>query len=188
MHEKDEDAGIFAEAQDGYHAVEREHDLRLKVRGSGRLKRLVIANMHENVCREAAEAEIHVARFSRRILRRKSVREYVYLVILLLGHATWSRKKGTDPLLYQILYLENRRSREHRTEHVATNFCVCIFNKAGRRLVHIECAIYGHVLVPLVPRVVDLIVHVRVRKVELLPQIQSPSNAQSKQITYQVGL
>src|SRR6266571_5509509 len=79
------------------------------------------------------------------------------------------KKKGTDPLLYQILRLENRRSREHWTEHVATNFCVFIFNKAGRRLRHVERAIYRRVLVPLVLRVVDLVVHVRVRKVELLP-------------------
>ena len=82
VHEKDEDAGIFAEAQDGYHVVEREHDFSLKVWSSGRLERLVVAKMHENIRREAAEAEIHVARFSRHILRRKSVRKYLHLLAL----------------------------------------------------------------------------------------------------------
>ena len=56
MQERDEDARIFAQAQNGEHRLTPDDDIRMEIRSFGGLERLVIAEEGEDVSRKAAEA------------------------------------------------------------------------------------------------------------------------------------
>ena len=100
-----------------------------------------------------------------------------------------------DLFLYQALHLENRRSGEHRAEHVASGLRVCISDVTRRRLIRVECPVHYGILVPLVLQIVDLVVRVRIRKVQLCVTTKVNhfflfSNRSKNKIrkTYQIGL
>ena len=79
MDEGDEQARVLADAQHGEHALERNDDIRVKIRGVGGLERFVIAEEGEYVGGKATEAEIEVARFSCCVLTGKCITEHVHL-------------------------------------------------------------------------------------------------------------
>jgi hypothetical protein len=96
-----------------------------------------------------------------------------------------------NPFLYQTLHLENRRSGEHRAEHVTSGLRVCVFDVARRRLIRVERPIHSTVLVPLVLHIVNLAVCVRIRKVQLCEIINNQIRSElyiRRPFTYQIGL
>ena len=93
-----------------------------------------------------------------------------------------------NPFLYQALHLENRRSGEHRGEHVATGLRICVSDVTRRRLIRIECPIHNRILVPLVLQIVDLVVRVGIRKMQLSNQNRrSKPNAGTPMSDVQIG-
>ena len=79
MYERDEEARIFAQAQNGKHRLGREDDVRVEIRSFGGLERLVVAEEGEHVGRKAAEAKVEVAGFAGRVLVCEGVTEHVDL-------------------------------------------------------------------------------------------------------------
>lgn len=79
MDELDEQARVLANAQHGEHALERDDEIRVKIRGFGCLERFVIAEKGEDIGRKATEAKVEVARFACCILSRKGITEHVHL-------------------------------------------------------------------------------------------------------------
>lgn len=80
VYERDEEARIFAQAQNGKHRLGHDDDVRVEVRSFGSLERRVVAEEGEHVGRKAAEAKVKVAGFARRILVCEGVTEHVDLL------------------------------------------------------------------------------------------------------------
>lgn len=79
MYERDEEARIFAQAQNRKSCLRRKDDRRVEIRSFGSLEGLVIAEECDHISRKAAEAKVKVARFACRILLCKGITEHVDL-------------------------------------------------------------------------------------------------------------
>ena len=79
MQERDEEARIFGQAQDRKQCLDRDDDMRVEIRSSGGLERLVIAEEGEHIGRKAAEAKVKVAGSACGILLCKGITEHVNL-------------------------------------------------------------------------------------------------------------
>jgi hypothetical protein len=79
VQERDEEARIFAQAQNRKQCLNRDDDMRVEIRSFGGLERLVIAEEGEHIGRKAAEAKVKVAGFACGILLCKGITEYVDL-------------------------------------------------------------------------------------------------------------
>lgn len=79
VQESDKEARVLAETQYGKHRLESDDNFCFKISSFGGLERLVIAEEHENVSREATKAEVKIARFSRSVLLCEGITEHVDL-------------------------------------------------------------------------------------------------------------
>ncbi len=136
---------------------------------------LVIAEESEYIRRKAAEAKVKVAGFACRILLCKGIAEHVDLTsVTSTGCGADQMLDKANPFLYQTLHLENRRSGEHRGEHISPGLRICVFDVTRRRQIRVECPIDDRVLIPLVLQIVDLVICMGIRKVQLSICVSKP--------------